>query len=442
MLKRFREYIRNENLIKDDQRVLIAVSGGMDSVVLAQLFYQSGFKFGIVHCNFQLRGESANEDERLVESLAGNMGVPFYSERFDTKKYAEKHKLSVQMAARELRYAYFEKLRKNEAYDCIATAHHLDDQIETFFVNILRGSGIAGLHGINVKTGRVIRPLLFARRSDIEAYCKKKMLMYREDASNQSVAYLRNKIRLKLLPVLEEINADYRSIFNNNFNTIRNIEKVYQARIDRIRGSLLTEGGDGSISISIDALLFLNPLSSLLFEILRPFSFNMAAVDQIIESLDDIPGKKFFSETHRLVKDRDELIISRLDQADEQEYLIRREDRKMQNPIRLQISVEPYDENFVLPIVVEIACLDYDSLQFPLVLRKWKEGDIIFPLGMKGRKKLSDYFIDQKFSLSQKENTWLLVSGNEIAWIVGQRISERFRITDSTARVYVVQFIK
>ncbi|MDZ7741914.1 MAG: tRNA lysidine(34) synthetase TilS [Bacteroidota bacterium] len=174
MLNRFREYIRNENLFADDQKVLLAVSGGLDSVVMAHLFDQSGFKFGVVHCNFQLRGEESDKDEKLVADMAGEMGVPFYSRRFDTESYARKHKLSVQMTARELRYAYFEELRNEKSYDFIASAHHLDDQIETFFINILRGSGIAGLHGIRAKTGRIVRPLLFAGRSEIEAYCKRK----------------------------------------------------------------------------------------------------------------------------------------------------------------------------------------------------------------------------------------------------------------------------
>ncbi|MCF8398832.1 MAG: tRNA lysidine(34) synthetase TilS [Bacteroidales bacterium] len=442
MLREFKSFIARENLVRPEQKTLLAVSGGVDSMVMTELFYRSGFKFGIVHCNFQLRGIEADEDERLVKRTADSLGVPFYSKSFDTKNYASNNNISIQMAARDLRYGYFEEVRKKHDYKSVATAHHLDDQIETFFINLLRGTGISGLHGINVKSDTIIRPLLFAGRKEIENYCRKKKIEYREDASNQSVAYMRNKIRLKLLPVLAEINEDYRQVFNTNFNHIRSIEKVYQDRVEKVRKMLIAEDEKGTCRISIDNLFHLNPLNTLLYEVLSPYNFKLSIVEQLIESLDDIPGKQFYSDSHRIIKDRDELIISPLHYPEEGEYLIGPAKESIDEPIHLKMSVEPYNENFVLPIVSEIACLDYELLKFPLRLRKWKKGDAFRPLGMHGKKKLSDYFTDNKFSINQKENAWLLLSGDKIVWVVGHRLDERFKITAATRRVYVVQFIK
>jgi tRNA(Ile)-lysidine synthase len=443
MLEALKAFVQKENLFHPNQKILLGVSGGIDSVVMADLFYRSGFQFGIVHCNFKLRGKDADEDEIFVEKLASKYEVPFYVKSFDTAGFAKKNTISIQMAARDLRYRFFNDLLQSQDFHFIATAHHHDDQIETFFINFLRGTGIAGLHGILPKTNKLLRPLLFAGRSEIEHYAKQSYIAYREDKSNQEVKYLRNKIRHKLLPVLAELNQDYRQAFNKNFKHIRDVEKVYNYTIDNLKNKIFEEDEFGSKRISIDALLCLNPLHTILYEMLSPFDFNAATVEQIVDGLAENSGKQYFSSSHKIIKDRDELILNmRLEEKTEGYYSIDEDITDLEIPLNLKISIEPFDTNYVLPVVPEIASIDLNKLSFPLVLRKWCEGDWFQPLGMKGRKKVSDYFIDAKLPIDQKKNTWLLISDGEIVWVVGHRLDDRFKITRESTSVYCIQFIK
>ncbi len=442
MLDRFIEYIKSEGLLEPDNKVLLAVSGGIDSVVMADLFKRFGYDFGIAHCNFQLRGKDSDKDEEFTRKLAKKLDVPFYLKKFNTTKYADKNGVSIQVAARELRYKWFNSLVNEKEYDVYATAHHLDDQIETFFINLLRGTGISGLHGILPKQDKCIRPLLFATRNELGNYLKKNELPYREDVSNLSDDYLRNKLRHKLIPVIEELNPSFREIFNMNIKRFRGAEKIYHQNIERIKKQIIhTDEQAKNVFIQIDGLLNLSPLKTYLHEILSPYNFNLSTIENIIYSLNEIPGKSFESGTHKLIKDRDILIISAIEEKMmDEDYLIERECSEIKTPINLSITYEKFSSDYIVPEDENIACLDLEKLTFPLKIRSWKEGDSFKPLGMKKMKKLSDYFIDEKFSLEEKSKTWLLISGNEICSVIGHRIDDRYKITESTKKICKIAY--
>ncbi|MCD4773278.1 MAG: tRNA lysidine(34) synthetase TilS [Bacteroidales bacterium] len=436
MIEQFKRYIENEKLFKPNDKILLAVSGGIDSVVMAELFFLAGYDFGIAHCNFKLRGKDSDKDEKFVKDLAEKFKVPFFIKRFDTFNYSDENKISIQMAARELRYFWFTELLKNEDYTITATAHHRDDSIETFFINLIRGTGISGLHGILPKQGNVIRPLLFTGRDEIEAFQKEKKIKFREDKSNLSDKYLRNKIRHKLLPVIKEIEPDIEKVMQKNISRFAETENIYFKEIEKKKKKAVKEEKE-NVVILIDELQKLKPLKTYLYEFLLPYNFSFSDVENITISLEGISGKQFYSPTHRLLKDRNSLIITSLTNNEDQEFFINKSDKEILSPLRLKIKIEKkielsYDKN--------IACLDYSKLEFPLILRKWKKGDIFVPFGMTGKKKLSDFFIDQKLSIIQKEQIWLLCSGENIVWIIGHRIDNRYRITKNTKQVFRLAF--
>ena len=308
MLNSFTTYIKKEKLFSKTNTILLTVSGGIDSIVMCELFHQAGLKFGIAHCNFQLRGEESDTDELFVEELAEKYDVQFHSVSFNTAAYAKKNKLSIQLAARKLRYDWFEEIRSQFDYNYIATAHHQDDSIETFFINLIRGTGIAGLHGILPKQNSIIRPLLFTNKKEIELFAKKNKLKFREDSSNASDKYVRNKIRHQLIPLLKELNPNIHQTIADDIQRLSETEKVYKKEITNKRSKIITEDRNG-IRISIKALKKLNPIAPYLFEFLYPLGFNSSTTDEIIESLNKQSGKQFFSATHRLIKDRDFLFI-------------------------------------------------------------------------------------------------------------------------------------
>lgn len=437
MIEQFLDYIRSNTLLQDKDRVLLTISGGVDSVVMCDLFRRAGIEFGVAHCNFGLRGQDSENDEHFVRGLSRRLGVPLYVKKFDTANYARDEKISIQMAARELRYQWFDEIIKENDYACYATAHHIDDQIETFFINLLRGTGIAGLGGIPARQGSCIRPILFARKEDIEEYRQKNSLDYRIDKSNNSTRYLRNKIRHVLIPALEDISPEFRTVFSKNFEKLGDAGTIFKREIHSKRSGLVRKNKDGSWSVFIDELINLHPLRLYLFEILSQFDFSQSDIQNIILLLDqDVSGKLFYSPTHKLLKDRDELIIHPIPDVPEKGvFYIEDEDAIITDPFELIIkreklintpdySDDPYEAMF-----------DLDRLEFPLVLRKWRTGDAFVPLGMSGMKKLSDYFIDEKFSLFEKESTWILLSGDQICWIIGHRIDDRYKITPETSQI-------
>jgi tRNA(Ile)-lysidine synthase len=439
MLNAFTKYIQQEKLFSAKDKILLAVSGGIDSVVLCEMFHKAGFKFGIAHCNFGLRADESDGDEAFVEALAEKYDVSFHATAFDTSAFAKKNKLSIQAAARELRYQWFENIRENFNYKFIATAHHSDDSIETFFINLIRGTGISGLHGILPKQGNIIRPMLFTNKEKITSFTKKSKLKYREDSSNASDKYVRNKLRHKIIPELKKINPSIESAIAQNIKHLRDVELIYKKAIESERKIINKENEDRKI-IPISSLKKLKPLSPYLFEFLYPLGFNSSVIEKIILSLDNTSGKQFFSETHRLIKDRSELIIERIRETKEELILISQDQKELRSAeFRLKFKAFKADQNKKIKMTAGTANLDYDKLFFPLEIRKWQKGDVFYPLGMKGKKKLSDLFIDKKLSLDQKENIRILTSEGKIVWVIGMRLDDRFKITDKTKKIYCVE---
>ncbi len=455
MLNLFKSYIQQEKLFSSKEKILLTVSGGIDSVLMCELFHLAELKFGIAHCNFQLRGDESDQDEVFVKTLAKKYKVEFHSIKFDTSSFAKKNKLSTQIAARQLRYKWFEEIKEEFKYKYIATAHHQDDSIETFFINIIRGTGISGLHGILPKQGNIIRPMLFTTKEEIKAYAKKNKIKYREDSSNASDKYVRNKIRHLIIPVLKELNPSLEKTITNNIQHLRDVELIYKNDIENKRSKIVkasTKNINETI-ISIKLLKKLKPITTYLFEFLKPFNFNAATVEEIIVALDAESGKQFFSDTHRLIKDREYLIIEKLKvqssktpvqslKVQSAKFVVRRNQKEIAiDELKLSFNKSAKTLNFKLLTLNSLAQLDFGKLEFPLEIRKWQKGDTFYPLGMKGEKKLSDFFIDKKLSINQKENTWLLTSKGKIVWVIGQRMDDRFKITDTTQNIYLVKLI-
>ncbi|MFL5763501.1 MAG: tRNA lysidine(34) synthetase TilS [Bacteroidia bacterium] len=447
MLSAFTTYIKKQKLFSKTDKILLTVSGGVDSVAMCELFHKAGYSFAIAHCNFQLRGKESDADETFVEALAEGYGVEFHSVSFNTPAFAKKEKLSIQAAARSLRYDWFEEVRTQFGYDVIATAHHSDDSIETFFINLIRGTGISGLHGIQPKHGNIARPLLCLSKKEIIAFATKSKLKYREDSSNASDKYLRNKIRNKLIPLLEEMNPSIGKTILDEIQRISAAEKIYREAIDEKRKVILRKKKD---TFRMPINVFQDQGPSLLFELLRPFGFSSATSSEIFRSLKGSSGKQFFSETHRVIRDREELIIeaTKKDQGSV----------KNQNSGKKKIRISKAQKEILLGDCSlrfriadaktqalkkskDTANLDLNKLKFPLELRRWREGDRFQPFGMKGKKKLSDFFIDEKLSLDQKENTWLLCSEGNIVWVAGMRIDDRFRVSAGTKKIFVAELV-
>ncbi len=439
MIQQFSEFINSEKLFPPHSPILLAVSGGADSVTLTELFYRTKQNFGIAHCNFQLRGKESDEDEAFVAALAEKMGVKFFSVRLETEKFTTEKKLSIQMAARELRYDWFEKIRKENGYHFIATAHHLNDSIETVLLNLVKGTGIAGMHGILPKNGKVIRPLLFAKRSEIETFVKENKIKFRVDSSNELTKYERNKIRLQVIPLLRNINPQFEESVAKSIRYFSDVEQIYKKEINRLSKKLLQQEGNG-FRISIGTLKNLQGVQTVLFEILKPFHFNESIVQKIIECLNGESGKQFFSSSHRIIRDRKYLLISPVEEEQQQEYLLEIKNQKLS--IRHLSMVTEIKEvaSFKIPNDSTINCLDISKLKSPLIIRRWKKGDYFYPLGMNNKKKkISDYLIDRKIPLTEKENIYVLDVAGRIACIIGERIDERFKIKTSTEKIFVIK---
>jgi len=436
-LTRLQTFIKQHALFQGKERILLAVSGGRDSVLMARLFKSAGFNFGIAHCNFQLRDEEADGDEQFTSELATELGVKFFVTRFDTAEYAREKHVSIQMAARDLRYQWLEKIRQEFDYQYIGLAHHQNDVIETMLLNLTRGTGVAGLHGILAKNGKLIRPLLFLNREEID---QMPPFDYREDSSNLSVKYARNKIRLEVIPVLKELNPSLEQTFEANRKRFAELEILLELRIAEIREQLFKKLNDHEFEIELKALKNLVPQNTLLYGLFHPFGFTETVLTDLTKAWEGSPGKAFRSATHQLILDRDRLILCQIDQSTPEDISIGHESEEYnwngQKFICRVISIE----EFQLSRVETTAQLDYDLLQFPLKLRTWKDGDQFQPLGLKSKKKLSDFFIEQKIRLNHKKDIGILENGNgDILWIAGFRISERYKISLNTKKVFILE---
>lgn len=438
MIEQFKQYIHTEHLFNPSEPLLLAVSGGLDSAVLVHLCMQAGLRAEVAHCNFQLRGAESERDEQFVRELAAAHLLPFHVQRFDTGAYAAERKLSTQVAARELRYHWLEELRARQGLSLIATAHHMQDNVETFWMNISKGTGMAGMHGILPKQGRLARPLLFATREQIAAYAQAENLQHVEDSSNATDKYTRNYFRHQVLPKLEAVFPEVVKNTGATIQRMREAEILYQQAVEVHRKKLLVQRG-AEYCIPVLKLQRVEPLASILYELLKPFQFGSALAAQVQELLHSAPGKWVASHTHRVVRDRKWLIITPVETTASTHIVIEEGQERVLLPEgEISISLIPA-MGAVFPAEPETASIDKSRLQFPLVLRKWKQGDYFYPLGMQKKKKLSRFFIDQKLSLPEKEKVWVLESQQRIVWVAGMRIDDRFKVSPSTKEIYQLQ---
>lgn len=439
MLEQFKSYLDEQGISSFGNGIILAVSGGIDSVVMAHLFHMSGYNCAIAHCNFQLRGSDSDADEAFVSSLASYLEMPMFVKRFNVEERMKEKGISVQMAARELRYDWFEELIKENSYEYLATAHNKNDSVETFFLNLSRGTGIRGLTGIPAKKGHILRPLLFASRKEILAFSRQHSIEFREDASNLETKYRRNKIRHDVIPVMEQVNPGFIETMWDNMSRLGEIHDIFLHAVEQTRkGLFLNEMGH--IGIEIEQLKLLSPLSTWLYELFSPYGFTRSQCEGIEKIMDAEPGRRSISTTHQLFKDRDKLILVELVQSAFERYYLDSPEKHSSLPFPMDIEVLERSELEKIPDDQNIACLDCDEILFPLTIRHWQHGDYFFPLGMDQSKKLSDFFVDNKIPVPEKQQTWILASGKKIVWIMGHRIDHRFRITEKTTKILILRF--
>ena len=453
MIDQFQAYINRYNLLTEGDKLILAISGGIDSMVLADMLLKAKVEFVVAHCNFHLRGVESDGDEKFVRDYAERNGIQCFVKHFDTEKYAAEQGISIEMAARDLRYSWFEELRQQLNYDKIAVAHHADDQAETFFINLLRGAGLNGLKGMKPQNGVIIRPLLWASREQIRKYAVENQIPWHEDHTNAESVYLRNKIRNQLLPTFDELQPEARQGLYKSLEHLSAENELYRALwkeklaqiveldgdVQRLPFSKLVKAKVPVPAIPVATRRVEGPTYSfqLLFEWLRQYGFNTDQCHFIYDAIGTGVGNQYCSATHRLVIGRDELQLSEIKEKKDDEIQIGIGEEEILSPFHLFFSKLERTADFIIDKSPEVAQLDYNKLSFPLTLRHWLYGDRFHPLGMKGSKLLSDFFVDQKFTEYQKQNVWLLVSaGGDILWVVGYRMDDRFKITDDTKTVF------
>jgi tRNA(Ile)-lysidine synthase len=442
MLQAFTTYIREQQMIGPGEPILAAVSGGIDSMVMLHLLVQAGYRPEVAHCNFMLRGEESDADEEFVKSYAASLGLACHVNHFDTLENARLKGISTQMAARALRYAWFHELAGQEGFHAIAIAHNSDDRVETFFINLARGTGLKGLTGISPVSGKIVRPLLFAGRQAIESYAIAEDIPYREDSSNQETYYDRNKIRHSAIPVFQEINPVFMKTMQENMGRLKEIYQVFQNTVEKAREKIV-HNSDGLVFLPIHDLKENGqPVHVFLFEFIKEYGFTRHQAASIARSLDAIPGKQWHGPSHYLVKDREYLVISPLQTAGKEVFYIEEGAKAIEMPIPMKLEAYAKTETFQPGKDKSVAQMDMGQLDFPLIMRKWKQGDYFKPLGMEGFKKVSDFFTDNKFSLVDKEKTWIMTSGEKICWIVGHRLDDRFKITPRTRQVLEIKLLE
>ena len=437
LLEAFRKYIADNDLATHDDRILLTVSGGVDSMVMLSLFTRSGYRVGVAHCNFQLRGAESDEDEVLVEEEARKYGVEFYNKRFETAAEMERTGESMEMAARRLRYAWFDALSREHGYTVVAIAHHADDSIETFFINLLRGTGLRGLTGISTQVGKVVRPLMFASRKEILEYAVANRIPFREDSSNRSTKYLRNKIRLGLIPRIREINPKFTDLMRRNIERLTDTQLFIEAAVAHMREDVVTQA-DGIATIHVERIEAAYPRNFAVYELLSSqYGFKGDVCDALCRALSEAAtGRRFYAREYVATVDRGRILVERIAPGDACEVTVEQgAQRSYCGNMVLYFEACDIDDIRAYDVPEQVALLDADLLRYPLRLRRWREGDTFIPFGMEGRKKVSDYLIDRKVSLPEKQRQFVLLSGDEIVWLVGRRIDDRYRLTDRTENV-------
>ena len=429
MLQKLQNHLQINFPFLKEKKLLLAVSGGIDSMVLVYLFKQLQFDFAVAHCNFQLRGNESNGDEDFVESICDSFSIPLFVQKFDAKQFAADYKLSIQLAARKLRYDWFYQLLEKDNFDYLLTAHHLDDSLETFLINFSRGTGIDGLTGIPNQNDKIIRPLLPFSRNEIESFAKKNAIKWREDSSNASDKYLRNKLRHDIVPVLKELNPNLLTSFERTIANIKQSQSLVEDASKLVYKMVVEESGT-LLKINLKELLKLPNYKAYLFQWLKQFEFT--AWNDIYELVYAQSGKQVLSENHVLLKDRDSLLLyAKGNSAKNQVYCVDKESKGVKIPLNVSIC----NVSNIFNANSNCIFVDEDKLCFPLTIRKWEEGDYFYPLGMQGKKKLSKYFKDEKLSLVDKANLWLLCSDNQIIWVIGMRQDKRFKVETNTTNI-------
>lgn len=445
LFKSYTDFIQQHQLFQPGDKLLLAVSGGIDSVVLAYLVKEAGQQFSIAHCNFGLRGEESERDEAFVRELARTLAVPLYIRHFDTKKYAAAQRVSIQVAARELRYNWFRDILDGKAaadlqegfpqtgapYQYLLTAHHQDDNIETVFMNFCKGTGIAGLKGMLPRQERIVRPLLFASREKIAEYARQQGLVWVEDSSNDETKYTRNYFRKVILPSVEKIYPQVRENISANIERFRDAAELYGQAVALAKKKMVETHG-AEVRVPVLKLVKSGPRRTLIYEIIKEYGFTAHQAEEVEKLLTSETGRYITSSTHRILRNRAWLVISPLEIIKDQVVVVNKEENEVLfGASRLHLewlegeSVKYAADN-------HMAVLDAKEIQFPLIIRKWKEGDYFYPLGLRKKKKLARFFIDQKLSKNEKEKVWVVESHKKIVWVIGYRIDDRVKITPST----------
>ena len=442
MIDRFLQYIEQNNLFEKKDRIIAAISGGVDSVVMLNLLLRAGFKNVVVaHCNFKLRGEESDNDEKFVKELAKKNNLPVYLKSFDTLEYARKKSISVQMAARDLRYVWFEELRANIGYDYIAVAHNKNDLVETMLYNLSRGTGLYGLVSIKSKNGKIVRPLLFAKRSEIENYANKNAIVFRDDSSNNCLKYKRNYIRYKIIPEFETLSKNFIDAAFTTANNLNDYALFFNFIIERVADTYIKKTKNKDLIIEKKFFDFFGNFSHLaLWQLLRKYNCKIDVCKNIVRSLDNT-GAKFYCNDYKISIGREVVYVYKLDTTNKHFVIESLQDiSSVDLPIGLRIFIQPYKKKFEFGKNKNIAYVDADKIRFPLVIRKWKYGDAFLPFGLKKRKKLSDFFTDIKLDEYHKDKTFVIVDAEgRIVWVVGHRSSEIFRVTNETSTILIFE---
>lgn len=438
MTKQFQSNLHK--IVAANNRILLAVSGGVDSMVMAELFLKSGWNFGVAHCNYTLRSEESDKDERLVENWCSSNQIPFFKKRFETQKISQQLKKGIQETARDLRYEFFDEICNEQGYDLIATAHHKNDSIETVLFNFSRGTGLTGLTGIKSRKGKIIRPLLPFSKIEILAYAEKNKIEFREDSSNSSNKYSRNYLRNEVVPKLKNLNADFENNISNSIERLESTNEIFQFFIKKVKDEIC-HSKEGDIHISKIKIKELPQPASILFELIRPFGFNFSQAKDILSKSNSQPGAIFYSPTFRLLNDRAVFILSEINEQGKLAIELFQESEIQFEGNNLTCSKKEVKERISLDVNPKVAILDADKLKFPLTIENWKPGDRFCPIGMDGKsKKVKDFLSDLKIDRFEKERVYVLKSEGKICWVIGYRIDENFKLSSSTTATYTFKF--